>query len=361
MSEINIAPASVESINVQLKQHLANEPVATSMSTKAQQVLAEMAKEFQSIEKAKSDRMAKLDQVIKTFEQAIIFEDSFLLKAADMHWLELTKAQESIARTLSGLDTSKLKGASEELMKLFQSETDLDLLKNELANTTGKLVSDADIIQTIIQTINNVDKAYQTPYQVMSETLADIYELFSNVNSVISNMIGQGVVDEDTNDITIDLKALFESIQAINTALTDPTSSINIALTSISVVAADKDILDEMVVGTGLIVVPGPDGTYHLAPDTSVIDNLMLAYNGISNGWPADGNALNDGPSTNSVTTFQLSSFQTAFESIVSGVSNQLQTGTEKFRRILSTADNLTKLISSYIQANTDANKSFIR
>ena len=330
-------------------------------------LMGDLAKEFMPKllkgEQATTDTKQRLDLMMQTHEEAFLFNDATMFEQSKQQLAELSKAQENMTRAMSGLDPSKLQGVAEEMNKFFakpENRQALNDLKNEFENTKGLVVPDSEIIQSVMDMLESLEAGYQTPYQKMTEALADMYAEMSSINNIISKVIGGAVTDPEDNTLTIDIKDLWVAIQSLEKAYTDPSSPIVQKLQSITFTKENRIMAEEMVTGTGLIIVDNPDGTSHLAVDPSTIEGLKTAFISISNGWPQNGDP-NLAGSTVKITTFQLSSFQTSFESITSGLSSNVQTGTEKYRRVISTAENIHKLISSFIQANADANKGFLR
>ncbi|WP_277206571.1 IpaD/SipD/SspD family type III secretion system needle tip protein [Vibrio misgurnus] len=231
-----------------------------------------------------------------------------------------------------------------------------ELLVNYSEQENGQKVQpDDEIYNKIFDLIANVESSYVTPYQEVAEILADMYSAFSELNTVVTKMISNGVPNKDGSAMTLDMTELKTAVDNLVRTFTEtnpgyPNSrdSIAIRLKNIQFSAADEAKARELIEGTGLILVNKEDGSggFYLFVDLDLINNLNEAVFALSK------NA--------EVTTYQLQSFDTAFKSIGEQYANNMQTGAQKYQRTISQQDNFTKLLSTFMQANADANKGFL-
>lgn len=301
-------------------------------------------------DQAKKDRAANIEKLVKLIEAAIAFdgEDPEMARVLEQFHL-LESLQKRVAEHSKDLDLSALSNPDlSELFQKFIEDNGLKFSVEEELAATGTIIPDSTLTDQIIDAINQMDKSYQQPYQKVAEVLADMYNQFSDLNGVVSAMIGHGTVNPDTNDITINLTALEAAVNALNSSFTDPTSPLVQTLQGITFTEAEKQKGLEMVSGTALQLSP-PPAPYHLVVNPNVLDNLNEAYTSIKKSFP-----------TAVITTYQLQSFQTALDSQGNYLSSSLQSGTEKYQRTISMGDNFSRMVSTFIDSNAQANKSFL-
>lgn len=321
--------------------------------------IAELAKEFMDNssmkDQAKKERMAKIEKLIQVLDGVIEFEgDEHLFAQSKDLFRQLAKIQSLIAKYFQNLDLTVLANASiSEMFEKFIRDNGAEVyVENDLMEYG--LVPDGTLTDQIIDVISNVDKHYQQPHQKVAEVLADMYNQFSELNTVVSEMISKGEVNTEKNDIKIDVKKLSDAIKNLEFAFTDPNSSIVQSLRSITFSEADKQKAEELVAGTGLEL-SGPPAPYYLKIKPNIISNLKNSFTALAQGYPDTNNN-----SSITVTTYQLQSFQTALDSQGNFLSSCLQTGTEKYRKTISMGDNFSRLVSTFIESNTNANKQFL-
>ncbi len=300
-------------------------------------------------DQAKKDRAANIEKLLQLIEAAINIggEDPEMAQVLNQCHL-LASIQKRVAELSKNLDLSIFSDPN--IIARFETFIDQNNLRYSIEQelTSVGIIPDNVLTGQIIDVIDSIDKNYQEPYQQVAEILADMYNQFSDLNGVVSAMIGHGTVNPDNNNITIDLTALEEAVNELNASFTDPNSEIVQALQAITFTEEELEKGTEMVSGTGLQL-SSPPAPYHLEVNPNILDNLNEAYASIKKGYPS---AV--------ITTYQLQSFQTALDSQSNYLSSSLQTGTEKYQQMISMADNFAKLVSTFIQSNAEANKSFL-
>lgn len=324
-----------------------------SALAKAQAKVVEVAPEFldnaglnEERRKKRAEKAERLIEITKRGEFIPRDEQTTLFS-------ELKRDTQVLDDNMKKLDYSPLK--DDDVAALYSDfienkGDDKDL--EEILKQLKAVVPDSDLYDKIYALIDNVDKSYVQPYQKVAEVLADIYAAFSELNTALSRMISDGKVNADKNTIEIDVLEFAAALQTLRELLFSQDSLVVQKLKAITFSAADIGKANELVQGSGLEVAGGPE-IYYLVVSPTAFNNLEKAFAPLKP-------VLFPATTKTTVTTYQLQSFQTAFNSVNETLSGEMQTAAEKYRRTITQNDSFLKLLSSFMASNLEANKSFL-
>lgn len=346
-------------IEIKLNTHQAEVPVEANDVTKISQTLAQLAQEFSDNPSTKEERRkARADKLTKLTQEASqgTFSSPEELKII---FSQIKQDQRSFSSSMDKLDLSVLKNDAE-IAKAFtafmEKEKDNPEIKSILSSLTvaSSWLPDNALYDKLFATIASVNEHYVAPYQDVAEVLSEIYSAYSAINTAVSEMISKGSVDEEGNKINVMVSGVGAAIDKMDALFYGPDSALAAKLKAIQFSPADIAKAKELVEGTGLLLVGGPpdNENYWLAISREPSDELKKAFHAIVSNYPANVYA--------NITTYQLQSFQTAFNAIGEQLSSQMQTGAEKFKRTITQNDSFVKLLSAFLQANIEANRQFV-
>lgn len=224
---------------------------------------------------------------------------------------------------------------------------------NDIKLVLSKLLPESDIFNRVFDLIKNVDTEYVAPYQELAEIGSEMYAEFAKFSAVMSKMISSGTINTETNLISLDLTEFKTSLDAFYHRLYSPESPMVKKLKAMQFLPSQLDKAKELVLSTGFVLAGGPPSNTHywLEVNPATKTNLDIAWTGVA------GN--NPGSLFIELSTYGLQALQTTVNATGDSLASDMQTAAEKFKRVISTSDAITKLLSAFISACYEANKAF--